>query len=53
MEDPFRQIIENAGGEPSVILGKVKEGNDANYGYNAATDEFGDMVKMDLLIRPK
>ncbi len=48
MEDPLRQIVENAGEEASVILAAVaaKKGN---YGYNAATGEYGDMIKMGIL----
>ena len=48
MEDPLRQIVENAGDEASVVLSNVaaKKGN---YGYNAATGEYGDMVKMGIL----
>lgn len=48
MEDPFRQIIENAGDEPSVILSKVTSG-EGNYGYNAGTGEYGDMVEMGII----
>lgn len=48
MEEPLRQIVANAGGEPSVVLNKVYE-NDGNYGYNAATEEYGDMVAMGIL----
>ena len=48
MEEPLRQIVRNAGQEPSVILQKVMEGKDA-YGYNAATDEYGDMIQMGIL----
>ncbi len=48
MEEPLRQIVANAGGEPSVILNKVMEG-DGNFGYNAATEEFGDMIQMGIL----
>ena len=40
MEEPLRQIVNNAGAEASVILAKVDDG-EGNYGYNAATDEFG------------
>jgi len=43
-----RQIVKNAGEEPSVVLSKVAEGKD-NYGYNAATGEYGDMIKMGIL----
>lgn len=48
MEEPLRQIVANAGGEPSVIANKVKEGK-GNFGYNAATEEFGDMIAMGIL----
>ncbi|MGC9458069.1 MAG: chaperonin GroEL [Halothiobacillaceae bacterium] len=48
MEEPLRQIVLNTGEEPSVILNKVAEGS-GNYGYNAATGEFGDMVEMGIL----
>ncbi|WP_455210426.1 chaperonin GroEL [Kaarinaea lacus] len=48
MEEPLRQIVSNAGGEPSVILNKVAEGK-GNFGFNASTDEFGDMVAMGIL----
>ena len=48
MEDPLRQIVSNAGDEASVVLANVvaKKGN---YGYNAATGEYGDMIKMGIL----
>ncbi|MGN6120764.1 MAG: chaperonin GroEL [Rhodanobacter sp.] len=48
LEAPLRSIVANAGEEPSVILNKVKEGK-GNFGYNAATGEFGDMVAMGIL----
>jgi len=48
MEEPLRQIVTNAGDEASVILAKVDEGK-GNHGYNAATSEFGDMIKMGIL----
>ncbi|MGD8591168.1 MAG: TCP-1/cpn60 chaperonin family protein, partial [Chromatiales bacterium] len=48
MEEPLRQIVSNAGGEPSVVLNKVEEGT-GNYGFNAATDEYGDMVELGIL----
>jgi chaperonin GroEL len=49
MSEPLRQIVANAGGEPSVILNKVAESTDDNFGYNAATDEYGDMFEMGIL----
>jgi len=48
MEEPLRQIVSNAGGEPSVILNDVK-GGEGNYGYNASNETFGDMVEMGIL----
>ena len=48
MEEPLRQIVANAGCEPSVILHKVVEGS-GNFGYNAANGEYGDMVDMGIL----
>ncbi|MAD74295.1 MAG: chaperonin GroEL [Rheinheimera sp.] len=48
MEAPLRQIVANAGEEPSVVVNKVKEGS-GNYGYNAATDAYGDMLEMGIL----
>ncbi|HRE32196.1 MAG TPA: TCP-1/cpn60 chaperonin family protein, partial [Candidatus Berkiella sp.] len=44
LEAPLRQIISNAGGEPSVVLNKVLE-QKGSYGYNAATSEYGDMIQ--------
>ena len=48
MEAPLRQIISNGGGEPSVVLNEVIKGT-GNHGYNASTDEYGDMLKMGIL----
>ncbi|WP_456373787.1 chaperonin GroEL [Thiolapillus sp.] len=48
MEEPLRQIVANAGGEPSVVQNEVANG-DGNYGYNAATGAYGDMVEMGIL----
>ncbi len=48
LEEPLRQIVTNAGDEASVILNKVAEGK-GNYGYNAASGEFGDMIEMGIL----
>jgi chaperonin GroEL len=48
MEEPLRQIVANAGDEASVVLNKVSEGT-GNFGYNAATGEYGDMVAMGIL----
>ncbi|HCU91002.1 MAG TPA: chaperonin GroEL, partial [Gammaproteobacteria bacterium] len=48
LEEPIRQIVANAGEEPSVIVNKVKEGKDS-YGYNAQSGDFGDMIDMGIL----
>jgi chaperonin GroEL len=48
MEEPLRQIVANAGAEPSVVLARVVE-NEGNFGFNAATEEFGDMIEMGIL----
>ncbi|QJC37295.1 chaperonin GroEL [Enterobacteriaceae endosymbiont of Donacia thalassina] len=48
MEAPLRQIVSNAGEEPSVIANNVKDGH-GNYGYNAANEEYGDMIKFGIL----
>jgi len=45
---PLRQIVDNAGEESSVVLDKIKAG-EGNFGYNAATEEFGDMIEMGIL----
>ncbi|MDV7209735.1 chaperonin GroEL [Azotobacter beijerinckii] len=48
VEAPLRQIVANAGGEPSVVVDKVKQGS-GNFGFNAATDTYGDMIEMGIL----
>jgi len=48
LEEPLRQIVSNAGAEPPVVLQRVVEGA-GNFGYNAATGEYGDLVKMGVL----
>ena len=48
LEEPLRIIVDNAGEEPSVVLNKVSEGK-GNFGYNALTGEYGDLVKMGVL----
>jgi chaperonin GroEL len=45
LEEPLRQIAQNAGVEGAVVLAKVRAEKGENYGYNAATEEYGDMVK--------
>ncbi len=48
LEEPLRQIVANTGGEPSVVLNKVLEGK-GSFGYNAATEEYGDLIEMGVL----
>ena len=48
MEAPLREIVANAGDEPSVVLAKVADGK-GTFGYNAATGKFGDMIEMGIL----
>ena len=48
LEEPLRQIVQNAGREPSVVVNKVKEGEDA-FGYNAAEDTYGDMIELGII----
>jgi len=49
MEEPFRQIVANAGVEHSVVLNAVREKKKASFGYNAQTEEYGDMLEMGIL----
>ena len=48
LEEPLRQIVSNGGGEASVVLNEVLKGK-GNFGYNAASEEYGDMLKMGIL----
>jgi len=48
LEEPLRMIVSNAGDEPSVVLNKIVEGK-GNFGYNAGTGEYGDLVQMGVL----
>jgi len=48
LEEPIRQIVNNAGDEASVVTNNVEEGK-GNYGYNAASGEYGDMIEMGIL----
>ncbi len=48
LEEPLRIIVDNAGAEPSVVLNKVLE-NKGNFGFNAQTEEFGDLVQMGVI----
>ena len=48
LEEPLRQIVANAGAEPSVVMNKIAEGK-GNFGFNAQTEQFGDLVEMGVL----
>ncbi|TMH90689.1 MAG: chaperonin GroEL, partial [Betaproteobacteria bacterium] len=48
LEEPLRMIVANAGAEPSVVMNKIMEGK-GNFGFNAQTEQFGDLVEMGVL----
>ena len=48
LEEPLRQIVVNAGGEPAVVVERVLAGS-GSFGYNAATDQFGDVAAMGVI----
>ena len=49
LEQPLRQIAENAGVDGSVVAGKIRESDDLKFGYNAQTDEYGDMFAFGVI----
>jgi chaperonin GroEL len=49
LEAPLRQIADNAGVDGSVVAGKVRESNDPTFGFNAQTEEYGDMFKFGVI----
>jgi len=49
LEEPLRQIALNAGEEGAVIVGRIRESKDDNFGFNADTEEFGDLVKAGVI----
>ncbi len=49
LEEPARQIALNAGHEGAVVIGKIRDSKDENFGFNADTGEYGDMVKMGVI----
>ena len=49
IEAPLRQIVTNGGGEASVVVNEVSKSDDANFGYNAGTEEYGDLVAMGVI----
>jgi chaperonin GroEL len=48
LEEPLRMIVDNAGAEPSVVMNKVLE-NKGNFGFNAQTEEYGDLVQQGVI----
>src|SRR5260370_21248918 len=49
LEEPPRQIALNAGNEGAAVIGKIRESKEENFGFNAETGEYGDMVKMGVI----
>ena len=49
LQEPLRQIAENAGEEGAIVLGKVNDAKDPNFGYNALSGEYEDLVKAGVL----
>ena len=49
LEEPIRLIAQNAGAEGSIVVAKVRESKDRNYGYNAQTDTYEDLVKAGVI----
>jgi len=49
LEAPLRQIADNAGVDGAVVAGKVRESSDVNFGFNAQTEEYGDMFKFGVI----
>src|SRR5205807_2487768 len=49
LEEPSRQIALNAGHEGAVVIGKIRDSKEENFGFNAETGEYGDMVKMGVI----
>jgi chaperonin GroEL len=49
IEEPMRMIVQNAGGEGSIVVEKIRQSKEANYGYNALTDEYEDLVQAGVI----
>ena len=49
LQEPLRQIVQNAGQEGAVIVGKIRDNDSNSYGFNAATEEFGDLVEQGVI----
>jgi chaperonin GroEL len=49
IEEPIRMIVQNAGGEGSIVIEKVRNSKESNYGYNALTDEYENLVEAGVI----
>ena len=49
LEEPTRQIVQNAGNEGAVVVGRIRDSRDESFGFNAETGEFGDMIKAGVI----
>jgi chaperonin GroEL len=49
LEEPIRQIVNNSGEEGAIVVGKIRESKESNFGYNAQTDKFEDLVKAGVI----
>src|SRR5208337_770224 len=49
LEEPMRQIAQNAGHEGAIVVGRVRESKDDNFGFDAQTGEFGDMIEAGVI----
>ena len=49
LEEPTRQIAQNAGHEGAIVVGRVRDSKDGNFGFNAENGEFGDMIKAGVI----
>ena len=49
LEEPLRQIVNNAGHEGSIVVEKVRADKNVNFGFNAATEAYGDLVKQGVI----
>jgi chaperonin GroEL len=48
-EEPLRQIVQNSGEEGAIVIGKIRENSNANFGYNAQTDKYEDLVSSGVI----
>ncbi|MGA7623579.1 MAG: chaperonin GroEL [Candidatus Acidiferrales bacterium] len=49
LEEPMRQIVQNAGHEGAIVVGRLRDSKEENFGFNAETGEFGDMIKAGVI----